>query len=110
ATAEKGFGHGGPDMSTITKLQTTAKLREMQALGQSIWLDYIRRSFITSGELKKLIDEQGLRGVTSNPAIFEKAIGGSNDYADLLDSFGSEKLTVNEAYERIVVRDIQDAL
>jgi transaldolase / glucose-6-phosphate isomerase len=97
-------------MSTITKLQTTAKLREMQALGQSIWLDYIRRSFITSGELKKLIDEQGLRGVTSNPAIFEKAIGGSNDYADLLDSFGSEKLTVNEAYERIVVRDIQDAL
>ena len=49
-------------------------LRALQVLGQSVWLDYIRRSLITSGELRRLIDEDGLRGVTSNPAIFEKAI------------------------------------
>src|SRR5258706_8328147 len=97
-------------MSTIMKLQPSAKLREALALGQSIWLDYIRRSFITSGELQKLIDEHGLRGVTSNPAIFEKAIAGSDDYSDLLDSFGSEHLSVSEAYERLAVRDVQDAL
>ena len=56
-----------------------SKLIELEKMGQSIWLDYIQRSMITSGELKQLIDI-GLRGVTSNPAIFEKAIAGSNDY------------------------------
>ena len=59
------------------------KLQELTKLGQSIWLDYIRRSFIASGELKSLIDE-GVRGVTSNPTIFEKAIAGSSDYDDQL--------------------------
>ena len=54
------------------------KLHELANLGQSIWLDYISRSLITSGELQKLVD-QGLRGVTSNPSIFEKAIVGSVD-------------------------------
>ena len=52
----------------------------LQGYGQSVWFDYIRRSLITSGELQRLIDEDGLRGVTSNPAIFEKAIAGSTDY------------------------------
>ena len=52
--------------------------------GQSIWLDYIGRKFISSGELKKLIDIDGLKGVTSNPAIFEEAIARSNDYKDTL--------------------------
>ena len=56
-------------------------LRELQNYGQSVWLDFIRRSLLTSGELEHLIDDDGLRGVTSNPAIFEKAIGGSTDYA-----------------------------
>ncbi len=98
-------------MSTIKlqpSAQTGSKMGETLALGQSIWLDFIRRKFILSGELKKLID-QGLRGVTSNPAIFEKAIGGSDDYSDFLDSFGSENISVAEAYERLAVRDIQDA-
>ncbi len=58
-----------------------SKLHELSKLGQSIWYDYIRRSFITSGELQSLIND-GLRGVTSNPAIFEKAIAGSADYDD----------------------------
>jgi len=56
-----------------------AKLKELTDLGQAIWLDYIRRSFITSGELGELV-EKGLRGVTSNPTIFDKAIAGSTDY------------------------------
>ncbi|MGH9706010.1 MAG: transaldolase family protein, partial [Candidatus Acidiferrales bacterium] len=55
-------------------------LKALNALGQSVWLDYIRRSLITSGELARMIEEDGLRGVTSNPSIFEKAIAGSTDY------------------------------
>ncbi len=61
-------------------------LKDLLKFGQSVWLDYIRRDLITSGELKRLIDEDGLRGMTSNPAIFEKAIAGSTDYADILQS------------------------
>ena len=61
-------------------------LKELQHYGQSVWLDYIRRSLIESGELKRLIADDGLRGVTSNPAIFEKAIAGSTDYASALDA------------------------
>ncbi len=59
-------------------------LRALQDHGQSVWLDYIRRSLILSGELQRMIDQDGLRGVTSNPAIFEKAIAGSTDYANEL--------------------------
>ena len=58
-----------------------SKIEELARLGQSIWLDYIRRSFLVSGEIRTLIDK-GLRGVTSNPSIFEKAIAGSADYDD----------------------------
>ena len=57
-------------------------LKELAEQGQSIWLDYIRRNLIRSGELKRLVDEDGLRGVTSNPTIFDKAISGSTDYDD----------------------------
>ena len=59
---------------------TTNPLLKLADYGQSIWLDYLRRGLMTSGELQKLIDEDGLRGITSNPSIFEKAIGGSHDY------------------------------
>ena len=76
-----------------TGIVDTAKavnpLKRLQQFGQSVWLDYIRRSLITSGELQRLIDEDGLRGITSNPSIFEKAISGSTDYADLLKSLAS---------------------
>ena len=63
-------------------------LRGLSDFGQSVWLDYIRRSLITSGELKRLVVEDGLRGVTSNPAIFEKAIVGSTDYEFDATGFG----------------------
>ncbi|MGB8524992.1 MAG: transaldolase family protein, partial [Candidatus Acidiferrales bacterium] len=91
-----------------TVIRTTAPLKELLSYGQSIWLDYIRRSLITSGELKRLIDE-GLRGVTSNPSIFEKAIVGSTDYQDILLSPESQTSDAKSLYEKIAIRDIQGA-
>src|SRR5438477_2589333 len=84
-------------------------LKELNRYGQSVWLDYIRRSLITSGELRRLLDEDGLRGITSNPAIFEKAIAGSTDYADILEQLHAQDLSSGDIYERIAIRDIQDA-
>ncbi len=85
-------------------------LKELTKYGQSVWLDYIRRSLLTSGELQRLIDEDGLRGMTSNPSIFEKAITGSTDYADFLKSLDSRpELNATQRYELLAIRDIQDA-
>jgi len=84
-------------------------LREAQGLGQSIWLDYIRRDLLTGGGLKRLVDEDGLSGLTSNPAIFEKAIAGGTDYDDLLLALAKEGLSPEAIFERLAVRDIQDA-
>ena len=85
-------------------------LKALNDFGQSVWLDYIRRSLITSGELRRMIDADGLRGVTSNPAIFEKAITGSTDYSETLKALESEKeLGAAALYERLAVKDIQDA-
>lgn len=85
------------------------RLCALQSFGQSAWLDYMRRSLITSGELRRLINEDGLRGVTSNPAIFEKAIAGSSDYKEILDAPGTRTLDAKTLYETLAVRDIQDA-
>jgi transaldolase / glucose-6-phosphate isomerase len=85
-------------------------LKDLQKYGQSVWLDYIRRSLITSGELKRLIEEDGLRGITSNPSIFEKAISGSADYADILGALqGKSDLDAKARYEQLAIRDIQEA-
>jgi transaldolase / glucose-6-phosphate isomerase len=84
-------------------------LRELTNYGQSVWLDYIRRSLLTSRELQHLLDQDGLRGVTSNPAIFEKAIAGSSDYTELLQSLtGKSDLDAKARYETLAIRDIQD--
>ncbi len=91
----------------ISSTRVENPLKELSRLGQSVWLDYIRRNLITSGELKRLVDE-GLGGVTSNPAIFEKAITGSDDYADIL-SGENKNASATEIYERLAIRDIQDA-
>jgi len=82
-----------------------SKIKELTELGQSIWYDYIRRSFITSGELKTLIDE-GLRGETSNPSILEKAIAGSADYDDDLKNLVRENKAVDQIYEALALEDI----
>jgi transaldolase/glucose-6-phosphate isomerase len=84
-------------------------LEALQQFGQSVWLDYIRRSLITGGELQRLIYEDGVRGVTSNPSIFEKAIAGTTEYGDVLAAPNSRKLDAKALYESIAVRDIQDA-
>jgi transaldolase/glucose-6-phosphate isomerase len=89
--------------------KTQNPLQSLQTYGQSVWLDYIRRSLITSGELQRLVDEDGLRGVTSNPSIFEKAIVGSTDYKDILEAKGSNGLDAKSLYEKLAIRDIQDA-
>jgi len=94
----------------IETAKATNPLKDLLKYGQSVWLDYIRRNLLTSGELKKLIDDDGLRGMTSNPAIFEKAIVGSNDYSDLLQSLESQTdLDAKARYEILAIRDIQDA-
>jgi transaldolase len=81
----------------------------LQQFGQSVWLDYIRRNIILNGDLQKMIDQDGLRGITSNPSIFEKAIAGSDDYTDLLTQLGKQGVPTGQIYERIAIRDIQDA-
>jgi transaldolase len=87
--------------------KATNPLTELLKFGQSVWLDYIRRDLMTSGELKRLIEEDGLRGMTSNPAIFEKAAS-SKDYADFLKSLPPD-LDAKARYEALAIRDIQDA-
>ena len=82
-----------------------SKLAELEKLGQSVWFDFIRRSLITSGELKGLIDK-GVRGITSNPAIFEKAIAGSNDYDDSIQKLALEDKSLEEIYEALAYEDI----
>src|SRR5438128_27629 len=94
----------------VETAKATNPLKDLLNFGQSVWLDYIRRDLITSGELKRLIDEDGLRGMTSNPAIFEKAIAGSTDYADILASLRERSdLDAKARYEIIAIRDIRDA-
>jgi hypothetical protein len=94
-------------LAKMTALEN--RLRALQVFGQSVWLDYIRRSLITSGDLRRSIYEDGLAGVTSNPAIFEKAIAGSSDYKDILEAPEARTLGAKTLYENLAVRDIQDA-
>jgi transaldolase/glucose-6-phosphate isomerase len=89
--------------------KNTNPLKGLADFGQSVWLDYIRRSLITSGELKRLVAEDGLRGVTSNPSIFEKAIVGSTDYEAVITSPEASKLDAKALYEKLAIKDVQDA-
>ena len=97
-------------VETIEAGKAVNPLKQLLKYGQSVWLDYIRRNLIISGELKRLIDEDGLRGMTSNPSIFEKAIAGSTDYTDFLNSLRDRTdLDAKARYELLAIRDIQDA-
>jgi len=82
-----------------------SNLIALEKIGQSIWLDYIQRSMITSGKLKQLVGK-GLKGVTSNPAIFEKAISGSNDYDDDLKQLIKSDRSVEQIFEALAIKDI----
>src|SRR5690349_15424250 len=87
---------------------TRSRLRDTQALGQSIWYDNIRRGLLRSGELAGLIDA-GVRGLTSNPTIFEKAIVSSTDYEEALRALVAQGHPATAVYEELVVEDIQGA-
>jgi transaldolase/glucose-6-phosphate isomerase len=90
--------------------KATNPLQQLLTFGQSMWLDYIRRDLFSSGKLKQLIDNDGLRGMTSNPAIFEKAIADSSLYDDMLKSLASRTdLDATGRFELLAIRDIQDA-
>jgi transaldolase / glucose-6-phosphate isomerase len=101
-------------MTTTTTLPSIGAkgvnpLKALLEFGQSPWMDYIRRDLLTGGGLKKMIQEDGLMGMTSNPTIFEKAITGSKNYSDILESPEAKKLDAKGVYEKIAIRDVQDA-
>ena len=84
---------------------TTNPLRQLGAAGQAVWFDYIRRTLMTSGQLSRMIEQDGLRGVTANPAIFEKAITGSTDYTSAREvSAYDATLDAKAIYERLASR------
>ena len=85
-----------------------SKLHELYCQGQSVLIDFIRRSFIASGELKNWLDK-GVRGVTSNPTIFHKAITGSNDYDVDLALLARQDKSIEQVYEALVLDDIARA-
>ncbi len=87
----------------------TNPLSSIQKYGQSIWLDYLRRNMLTSGGLRRLIEEDGLRGMTSNPAIFEKVIDGSNDYSAAIRALALEGEKIDEIYDTLTIDDVQQA-
>jgi transaldolase / glucose-6-phosphate isomerase len=102
-------------MTTTTTLPNMAAvqgdnpLKGLLAYGQSPWLDYIRRNILLNGDLKKMIANDGLRGMTSNPAIFEKAITAGDDYNDIIKAADAKSSTAMALYEKIAIRDVQDA-
>ncbi len=85
-------------------------IRQLEKAGQSVWLDNIRRSLLDSGGLKQLIEDDGIKGVTSNPSIFQKAIAGSDDYIEIIKKLADQGNTDAESvYKQIAIADIQDA-
>jgi len=90
-------------------IMATNRVKQIHSFGQSIWLDFINREIIKSGELKKLIDEDGVRGVTSNPAIFEKAITSSSDYDADIAELAKTTTDNEELFFGLAVKDIQNA-
>jgi len=85
------------------------KVKQIHSFGQSIWLDFIDREIIASGNLKKLVDEDGVCGVTSNPAIFEKAITSSSDYDDQIRTLSDSDKTNEEIFFGLAITDIKNA-
>ena len=95
--------------ATMGSQSAANPLKSLLAYGQSVWMDYIRRDLLTGGGLKKMIADDGLRGMTSNPTIFEKSITGSNLYDDILNSPEAKSLNAKALFEKIAIRDVQDA-
>ncbi len=98
-------------MSFLKKIfsKKTNPLLEVEKFGQSIWLDYIKRDLIISGQLEKLIDEDGLRGITSNPAIFEQAFAKSDYYVKDIKEMAAKGESLDTIYTYLSERDVRDA-
>ena len=92
---------------SVEQTGVNERLAALTEAGTSVWLDQIRRNLIESGELERLVREDSLRGVTSNPAIFEKAILGSDDYDEEIKQAAEDGLSSKEIYERIAIKDVQ---
>jgi len=85
-------------------------VKALEQHGQAVWLDFLARGFVSKGDLKRLIDEDGVKGVTSNPAIFEKAIGSSDEYdAPIARALKSGDRSPTQLFEAVAVEDIQNA-
>lgn len=96
--------------SAITSSRRANPVKALLGFGQSVWLDDLRRNLFTSGEFRRLIGEDGLRGATSNPSTFEKAIAGSADYLEALREIdGLDEAEPKALYEALAIRDIRDA-
>ena len=93
---------------TNTRAATQTKMQALLEQGQSVWLDYLRRGMFASGELQSLIDD-GLRGMTSNPTIFEQAIAGSSDYDDTLVELARSGHSDLEVFEALAIEDVRTA-
>jgi len=96
-------------LPNVNAVQGGNPLQGLLAYGQSPWLDFIRRNILLNGDLKKMIANDGLRGMTSNPAIFEKAITAGDDYNDIIKAPDAQSSTAMALYEKIAIRDVQDA-
>src|ERR1035437_3317052 len=85
-------------------------VKALENHGQAVWLDFLARGFVARGDLKKLIDTDGVKGVTSNPSIFEKAIGSSDEYDGAIgQALKNGDLPIAELFEHLAVEDIQHA-
>jgi len=93
----------------MSNASVNERLARLTALGTSIWLDQIRRSLVQDGELRKLVAEDSLRGMTSNPAIFEKAILGADEYDDQIAELTAEGADARSIYQAIAIQDVQEA-
>jgi transaldolase len=94
-------------MSTAQATNVNPNLLALVQAGTSPWLDLLRRSLVEGGELARMVAEDSLRGVTSNPSIFEKAILGSDDYDEDLEAMARDQLATQEIYERLTIKDVQ---
>src|SRR5258708_14162507 len=93
-------------LPNVNAVQGGNPLQGLLAYGQSPWLDFIRRNILLNGDLKKMIADDGLRGMTSNPALFEKAITAGYDYKDIINAPDAKSPTTTELYETIAIRDV----
>jgi transaldolase len=84
-------------------------LSKLETFGQSVWLDYIQRDLVIGGQLKRMIREDKIKGITSNPSIFEKAISGCHDYDAAIQTLVQDGKSVSEIYDVLSIQDVQAA-